>query len=465
MIKIGIIGAGFSGISLAAQLLLKQKTSCSVCLFGKKDQFGLGVAYSTTSPWHLLNVRAVNMGIYADDSGDFYHWLVENEAFWRKIDPSFQELTITEDSYLPRKLYALYLKSILEELKRRPDFDMVQDTVLDVELVSQDNFRVICQNGNQTIVNRVVLATGVQTSRNLPFAISDNRYMANVWKSNESDVERWITETDENTTIFIIGTGLTMLDIVTSLFRHNYKGRIVALSHHGQLPVSHLAERLSNEAISNNFLVKNGLLYKFRTFFKTLNQSKLDGKEWRQVFDGLRPHIPEIWKSLSLNDRKQFLRHLLPLWNRHRHRMPPKSAEMIDLLKSENRLKIYAGSIVKIEVSRKNNLKVIYKVKGLKEEQFIDAQYVYNCTGPGYILRNQSNEVLKNLLDREWIREDELGLGIKVNDHFVAEGKIKDRIYVMGPLLYGELFEATAVPEIRQHAAVIASNLSIMAAE
>jgi uncharacterized NAD(P)/FAD-binding protein YdhS len=458
MLKVGIVGGGFSGICLAAELLLDQKHLCSVCLIEKREQFGLGIAYSTPSPWHLLNVRAMNMGISEDDIADFFQWLKKNESIWRNANAAFHDISLTEDSYLPRQLYALYLKNKLEELKKNSNFNLINRNAIDVELMSDGKLKIVFDDGKHIAVDRIVLATGVETSKKLPFAISHERYFGNVWKSDVN--QNLISDTDANSKIFIIGTGLTALDVITSLDRNHYQGKIIALSNHGDFPEPHLPTHLPLIMADEKILTARNLREKFHYFNTQLIQSENTKLNWRQLFDSLRPFTPIMWKQLSIEDRKRFLRHLLSFWNRHRHRMPPASEHMVCRMKNQNRLDARAGKVIRIEVFSKDLLKVVYKLKGSEEELSILVSYVYNCTGPGYLLKSQTNIILQNLLQHKFILEDELGLGVKTNRQLEAEGLLAGKIYAMGPLLYGEQFEATAVPEIRKQAKTIASGIA-----
>src|SRR4051794_6260980 len=65
---VAIIGGGFSGTILAAQLARRGIRSL---LIDGSGRMGRGVAYSTTEAAHLLNVRAEGMSAWAGDPGHF----------------------------------------------------------------------------------------------------------------------------------------------------------------------------------------------------------------------------------------------------------------------------------------------------------------------------------------------------------------------------------------------------------
>ena len=88
---VAIIGGGFTGAMLAAQLLRRSHGSVSVFLIERGARLGRGVAYGTQCSRHLLNVRASNMSAYPDDPTHFLHW-------WARLNHSDPE--VSPDDYL-----------------------------------------------------------------------------------------------------------------------------------------------------------------------------------------------------------------------------------------------------------------------------------------------------------------------------------------------------------------------------
>jgi uncharacterized NAD(P)/FAD-binding protein YdhS len=70
-----VIGAGFSGVLVALHLLWRCGRNDRVYLVERPPRFGVGLAYSTGNPRHLLNVRADNMSAFADEPDHFARWL------------------------------------------------------------------------------------------------------------------------------------------------------------------------------------------------------------------------------------------------------------------------------------------------------------------------------------------------------------------------------------------------------
>jgi uncharacterized NAD(P)/FAD-binding protein YdhS len=73
-LPVAIVGAGFSG-TIAALHLLDRLPSRTLLSCERSPAFGRGAAYATSSPVHLLNVRAANMSAYPDQPMHFVDWL------------------------------------------------------------------------------------------------------------------------------------------------------------------------------------------------------------------------------------------------------------------------------------------------------------------------------------------------------------------------------------------------------
>src|SRR6201986_369998 len=98
---IAIIGGGVSG-ALTAFHLVRQEAQARVILIDKRPDFGLGLAYSTPSLRHLLNVPAGKISALPDQPDHFLNWLRKNH------DPA-----ATEKTFAPRAVFGRYIQSLL----------------------------------------------------------------------------------------------------------------------------------------------------------------------------------------------------------------------------------------------------------------------------------------------------------------------------------------------------------------
>lgn len=114
---IAIVGGGASGALAAIHLLRRARRPVRIVLVERRDTpIGEGVAYSTTDPNHLLNVRAGNMSALPDAPAHF--------ASWAQVEgPRF----------VARRDYARYLAAALSEAQVAAasgvELEMVRDEV------------------------------------------------------------------------------------------------------------------------------------------------------------------------------------------------------------------------------------------------------------------------------------------------------------------------------------------------
>jgi uncharacterized NAD(P)/FAD-binding protein YdhS len=85
--------------------------------------------------------------------------------------------------------------------------------------------------------------------------------------------------------------------------------------------------------------------------------------------------------------------------------------------------------------------------------------WVINCTGPGIHHRRSTHPILRPLIESGVLGDDPLGLGLPTD----SEGRALDAkseahadLLVAGTLRKSNLWESTAVPELRQQAATVA---------
>jgi hypothetical protein len=78
-----------------------------------------------------------------------------------------------------------------------------------------------------------------------------------------------------------------------------------------------------------------------------------------------------------------------------------------------------------------------------------------NCLGPGSDVRRSVNPITRNLLAAGLATPSPLGLGLATDNTGTLPGW-QGRLWVVGPLRRGQLWEITAIPEIRKQAAAVA---------
>jgi len=443
---IAIIGGGFAGAALAAQVLRKSSGALSVVLIERGPRVGKGVAYGTKCGLHLLNVRAQNMSAYPDDPEHFLRWARLNH-----------NVEVKPCDYLPRRLFGQYVGSVLQqEIERHPGrFTHVQDEAVALDRVG-DVARIRLRSGGSVCASQVVLALGnfPPGDPHLPGKTPHSqRYVSNPWAATTT---RHIVQEQS---ILLIGSGLTSVDIAIALRERGFDGTVHVLSRRGLLPQSHQATTpwppFWNETSPPTV---RGLL---RLIRMQVDAAERMGSNWRAVIDSLRPFTQEIWRSLSRQEKRRFLRHLRPYWEVHRHRIAPEIASSLATQMQSGRIATHAGRIMEYSEDA-NGVDVTYRDRESGRLKRLRVDRVINCTGPESDCRRIESSLLSDLLRQKRVRPDPLFLGLEASAGGAltnAFGEASDFLYTLGPSRKGSLWETTAVPEIRLQAAELAEHL------
>lgn len=417
---IAIAGGGASGV-IAAAHLLHESPHARVLLF-EPGMPGLGVAYATTCPLHVLNVPAAAMSAVAGDPMHFVQWL-------RTHVPG----TYDASSFVPRSVYGQYLHDIYRDLTGSYG----------------DRFAHITQplNSVTTLPQGAVLilATGAGRQAEWPGAPADPRFYSNAWLSGA------LVPGAKDERVLVLGTGLSAVDAVLGLRHNGHRGPVHLVSRRGLLPHEHRLLDTPPCAVEGS-----GNL---RTLLTTLRNES--GTNWRAAVDGLRPHSNALWHALSLADQRRFLRHLLPYWNVHRHRMAPEAAAHLAQLFAAGVATTIAGRVVGFETTARE-IRVRILRRGAQTPRTMSYDRIINCSGSTQGGLDPRSALLRSLAAQGRLRTNELGTGIDVAPDgavIARDGRPSRSLYAIGPLRFGSAFETTAIPEIRTQAAELARLL------
>lgn len=266
--------------------------------------------------------------------------------------------------------------------------------------------------------------------------------------------------------VLLLGTGLTMADVALRLaLRGPEPPEILALSRHGRLPQVQTAFSrgpLRAGAVAS-IRASGGSLREVVSIVRALSdQANGVGGDWREVINAVRRIAPELWTGLSIEERRRFLRHVRPIWDVHRHRLPPAAAQELQRMQTSGRLTVRAGSIEGANITRAG-IEVIWRPRGTQQRERVVVGRIFNCTGPDYHPARSDSTLVQSLLASGLITPDPLGLGISVTDAgevIAADGRVSKGLYYVGPWLRAHYWEATAVPELREHARRLAERLA-----
>lgn len=448
MKRITIVGGGASGTLLAVNLLKNAgDVPVEINLIERRSRVGRGVAFGTMQASHLLNVPCGRMGAFPDEIHHFHNWLTANG---HECDPH---------DFVPRRLFGEYLREVFDResvgLKPNVRLNLIDDEAVDMS-VNGSSAEVMLRSGEIVPSDSVVLAFGNfkpphPSVADLSFADSPN-YFQNPWGS---DLYESIEPDD---TIFIVGTGLSMIDVALHLHKTGHKGKISAISTRGMLPAVH---KLGYTYPSFSDELKG--LTRITDILKTVRRhakiAEAEGSNWRAVIDSLRPVTQQMWLDLPLAEKKYFMQHLSRYWNVARHRMPAEAADVLNEMQAQGVLEILRGRLRTIAATN-TGFDVSYSRNGV--ENLSTAKILVNCIGSQANFAKIESTFVENLIDRNHIRNDDLSLGIAASpDGRVVNknGDFSNVVYTLGTALRGTLWETTAIPEIRTQAKQLAIQL------
>lgn len=436
-----IIGGGASGVLLACHLLRDGGDSIQITLVEKRNAVGLGTAYSTSHPRHLLNVRGANMSAFADDPGHFQRWLTQKTEI-------VESETAAGMVFAPRKDYGRYIASLIDSFDpERTRLNCVSDEVVSVSS-KPEGVTIALKAGDQIAGDFAVLATGFSETS------YDDAVICSPWAQPISE------GLSPDAAVLILGTGLTMVDIVIELRSSGHTGPIYAISRRGLLPQTHRATtplKLSEEEIPFG----QSILLIWRWLRTMARREEEAGRDWRNAVDAIRPFTGQLWRRLPLESKRRFLRHARPWWDIHRHRMAPAISSEVASACAWDQLHVQAAKVTSIKTDADGAL-VSLRRRGSHQIEELRVSRVFPCMGVSTNPAASTNPVLVSLLQQGLARPDELGLGLDIAENGALKdmrGVLSARLFAVGPITRGAYWEMIAVPDIRLQCARLASEL------
>jgi uncharacterized NAD(P)/FAD-binding protein YdhS len=446
---VAIVGCGFSGAMVAVHLSRLGSRSPRVLIFERGNRLARGAAYGTIRPEHLLNVPARLMSAFADEPDHFLDWL-------RERDPEVQP-----GAFVSRRLYGDYLEGLLRDAMNRQNSRLTTIHAEVVDLIEEASGRItiVTNEGARFAADAVVLAIGNPGPQD-PVGVPDSlrvsgKYVSNPWVD---DPFRGLRGDDS---IVVIGTGLTSVDLVVEAQSRKRTGKNTAVSRHGLTPQPH-KPALTVAPPDLSSLSPPTARNMLRALRRAVQDVEESGGDWRSLMDSLRGSVQDLWTSLGESEKKRFLRHLAVYWDVHRHRVAPEVHQVMETARSQGRFAVVAGRIISMH-DVEDGVQVVVKPRGSDAYETLSVQRVINCTGPSRDLLAGFSSLIGALCDRGLSRPDPIGLGLQTGGSAAvlgSSGTRSERIFVIGTLLKGELWETTAVRELRVQAADLASHLA-----
>lgn len=392
--RIGIIGMGVAGVSvlreLHRQLDAETRQTAEILIFADEDLFGTGLAFQSDDESLLINQYTETMTIIPEQPDDFVNWVRKN----KKMEDVYH-------THLPRKWFGEYLNEYLHAWIGDLNVRIRYEKVLTIDAQENESY-VLYTEHSSTKVDIVHLTTGVLAYQD-PYMLRNTRnYIYNPYPAEEK-----IKIRGEESTVAIIGTGLTALDVMLFLQKNYPSVNIVFFSKNGlfssvrgderQVDLHYFCEDRLAGLLAEGESIDLQTVSKW--FFNEMQEHEIDLEwvwthlgsgtvegmktdlkyadilgEFQSMIRQMRKCYPLIWKGLSDEDKEIFLKDYGKQWQRFKAPIPQKTARL--LIEAIDKKEVDVVSGVDSISSQAEKFMVQTEEGG---HFYVD--YVINCTG------------------------------------------------------------------------------------
>lgn len=450
-----IVGGGFTGAAVAFHLARSEPgPSPRIAIVEPRSVLGTGLAYGTGDPTHRINVPARRMSLVASEPEHFADWLAAHAGPLDDAD----EYALAGERFPARAVFGRYVAAHLAPLLAAERVRHLRARAIRAA-AAEGGYRVVLDDGIVVRTSTLVLAA----SHPAPAAPEPLRNVAGHpgFYGNPYDGDA-LERIGRDESVLIVGTGLTMADIVASLNARGHRGRILALSRHGLRSLGHSAKPVDafGEFALDPAATAGDLLRRIRR--AVIEAARFD-VPWQAVLDRVRQQGRAIWQALSLAERLRLVRHLRTFWDIHRFRIAPQVEAVLDTRVADGTLKIVAARVTAASAAPDGGLDIAFRRRGERdaERQRFDAVIV--TTGPAHADIVRTEPLIAGLAGDGLLGLDPTGLGLWTGEDGRArrpgDGSTVDDLFVAGPLARGTFGELMGLPEVAAYAAFIAAQV------
>jgi hydroxyacylglutathione hydrolase len=435
---ITIIGGGVSG-ALTAYHLIRNEAPVRVIIVEPHTDLGLGLAYSTPSYQHLLNVPTGKISALPDQPDHFLRWLQRH-----------YNAKMTEADFAPRAIFGHYIQSLLQTI---PQVEHRQTCARGCRIVGEKAMLDLA-DGTKLMSDAVVLAVGNFDPAPLR-GVAEETIASGVYRHSAWEAATY-ANLPADAPVTLIGAGLTTVDVLLRLRETEHRGQVTTISRHGIFPHRHALYRPLEDSV-----IAGDAPAKARDLLHHVHRAIKVGFDWRAVIDSLRERTNELWLALVLIEQQRFRRHLQRRWDVVRHRMAPPIADRVEVELAAGTLVKRRGRLHAVLPSAQGALVQFRTDRGEVAE--IAAARVINCTGPNMNYRRAGSPFLDILFARGLAVAGPLGFGLWTDQAGALrnqDGSFSPILFNVGPGRQGTLLESIAVPELRHQAAELAGLLT-----
>lgn len=457
--RVTIVGGGFSGVSAAIQMVRASLVPLSVTIVEPREQAGPGLAYSARDPDHRLNGPLWSHSVLAEDASHFARWCERDGTLARDPDA----LAADGNAFVRRADYGRYLVDALREHAHWP---ATGSTIVQLRgratgaVFSGGAIATSTDTGRTLHSSMLVVATGNPLPRlQAPIGPGLAAHPSVIENPLEPGSLQGV---DPRARVLVIGSGLTALDVVSTLLRDTSRPGIVVVSRHGLRPrpqppaatpmtgdpgpgaaCSAAVERPLDRILGQvpSFLLRAGTPPTLRGWVRALRarirEVEAQRDSWHKGFDELRDVVWRAWPLLPTEQKRRFLRRLRAWYDVHRFRAPPQNDTIVRAAELQGRVEFRAARLRAVDpLADGARFAVRFAERRGAAERAEIFDTIVNCTGLDAAAGARTDPFLRALLEQGALRLDDTGIGFAVDSQcraLASDGRTDPALRVIGP--------------------------------
>lgn len=453
--RVVIVGGGFSGAAAAVQLVRRSPAPLAVTIVEPRAEVGHGLAYSATDPDHRLNVPVERHALDPDDPGAFARWLAANDVLRDDPDARLPDGRV----FARRRDFGRFVADTVRACTAPPGGPTITHRRDRAVGIAPDGagWRVQLAGGDALPADLVIVATGNPPPR-LPAFVTARAAARPGVIANPLATARLHDEIGRDDRVCVLGSGLTALDVLSTLVRRGHRGPVSVVSRHGLRPqgqpaATDLAALRTPHAPFDppggplpDFIGALGPAPRLRPLMRALRRrvqaDAAAGLPWQAAFGALRDSVWRFWPAVPEADKRQFARHLRTWYDVHRFLSPPPNEALVQAAVDTSRVRFVAGRVHAVDIDGGGlAVRVVLQPRGRNATRVEAFDALINCTGIDGSATG-GNPFLHTLLADGWLTPGPAGWGVAVDREGRAighDGEARDTLRVVGPPTVGAL--------------------------
>jgi uncharacterized NAD(P)/FAD-binding protein YdhS len=459
--RVVIVGGGFTGAAAAVQLVRASAGPIAITIVEPREELGRGLAYSTPDPDHRINGNTDSHVVDLADAGELNRWCEAKGILER--DPAARSRN--GHTFIRRHDFGSYVRDTVAAHAACGNGSTIRhlrDTAIDA-MLGDGGVNVLTRGGRSLQADLAILATGNAPAR-LPSALPASLAAHPHVIVDPADLPR-LRAIPLDARVLLLGTGLTALDVASTLVRAGHHGGVLAISRRGLRPRlvrldgpsagPTLLERIEGPIpafVREAPLTCRGLL---RALRQRVEEAERDGGEWYAPFDAMRDVVRQFWPHMPAVEKRRFNRQLRTWYDTHRFRAPPQNDEMVRKAERASRVSFAAARLRDVRaLGDRLEVRLAHRTGVECLERF---DYLVNCTGLDPAAGARENPLLAALMEQGLLSPDASGIGFGVDDccrPLGRDGAPQLRMRMFGPPTAGTFGDPLGVlfiaPQIRR---------------